>query len=58
MKTYASQATAQRAANRENDKDPNAFWVVGNEYKDGLITWFIENLNEIDQFHRHPRTRG
>lgn len=56
-KTYASRATAQRAANRENDKDPQALWVIGNEYKDGLITWFIENLYDLEQFVPHPMTK-
>jgi hypothetical protein len=53
-KVYALRQSAQRAANRENDRDREALWVVGC----GSDGWFIENLNAMQVFVEHPRIAG
>jgi hypothetical protein len=54
MKHYATRAAAQRAANRANDQDRDAFWVVGCD-SDG---WYIENLNAMAVYVPSARERG
>lgn len=53
-RTYTTRSAAQRAANRANDRDSAALWVIAC----GPDGWYIENLNDMDVHNTHPRLAG
>jgi len=54
---FATQAAAQRVANRLNETDKNVFFVVANETTSNGSFWYLEDLEQIDVYTAHPRTR-
>lgn len=55
---FKSQRAAQNAADNLFYDMPDSLWVIGNEVTaDGIVRWFIENLNDTQIHTTHPRLR-